>query len=59
MGCIKGLNKTGVTFFKMDEGVDTGNILGQIEIDIDKKASERFEKVNLAHEDLIKNVWLI
>ena len=56
---IKGLNKTGVTFFKMDEGVDTGNILGQIEIDIDKKETSGtlYEKVNLAHEDLIKNIW--
>ena len=45
---IKGLNKTGVTFFKMDEGVDTGNILGQIEIDIDKKETSGtlYEKVN-------------
>ena len=53
---IKGLDKTGVTFFKMDKGVDTGLILGQEFISIDKRetASTLYEKVNKAHEDLIK-----
>ena len=26
---IKGLEETGVTMFKLDEGVDTGDIIGQ------------------------------
>lgn len=55
---IKGLDKTGVTFFKMDEGVDTGLVLGQEVIPIEKKetATTLYEKVNKAHEDLIKDL---
>ena len=56
---IKGLNKTGVTFFNMDEGVDTGNILGQKEIPVLKNetAATLYEKVNNSHIDLIEEVW--
>jgi methionyl-tRNA formyltransferase len=56
---IKGLNKTGVTFFKMDEGVDTGEILDQIEIPMSKNenATNLYDKVNVAHVDLIKQIW--
>tara|TARA_B100000963_G_C22639527_1_gene679636 strand:+ start:9116 stop:9949 length:834 start_codon:yes stop_codon:yes gene_type:complete len=56
---IKGLNKTGVTFFNMDEGVDTGNILGQKEITVLKNetAATLYEKVNNSHIDLIEEVW--
>lgn len=56
---LKGLNKTGVTFFKMDEGVDTGEILDQIEIPIptDENATSLYQKVNLAHETLIQQIW--
>jgi methionyl-tRNA formyltransferase len=56
---IKGLNKTGVTFFKMDEGVDTGEILDQIEIPMSKNenATDLYDKVNVAHVDLIKQIW--
>lgn len=56
---IKGLNKTGVTFFNMDEGVDTGNILGQKEIPVLKNetATTLYEKVNNSHIDLIEEVW--
>jgi len=32
-----GLKKTGVTIMKMDEGMDTGPILTQVEIELDKK----------------------
>jgi methionyl-tRNA formyltransferase len=55
---IKGLDKTGVTFFKMDEGVDTGLVLGQEVIPIKKEetASTLYEKVNKAHEDLIRDL---
>ena len=55
---IKGLEKTGVTFFKMDEGVDTGLILGQEIIPIEKNeiATTLYEKVNKAHENLIRNL---
>jgi methionyl-tRNA formyltransferase len=56
---LKGLNKTGVTFFKMDVGVDTGNILDQVEILIDpfETATTLYQKINLAHSDLIKTIW--
>lgn len=56
---IKGLSKTGVTFFKMDEGVDSGEILDQYEISLsnDITATELYEKVNEAHINLIKKIW--
>lgn len=56
---LKGLDKTGVSFFQMDEGVDTGLILGQEVIDLakDETATLLYDKVNKAHETLIKNIW--
>jgi len=55
---IKGLDKTGVTLFKLDEGVDTGAILSQLEIPLTKNttATELYEKVDLAHTTLMKKV---
>lgn len=52
---LKGLDKTGVTFFKMDEGVDTGDILLQKEIPINKTetATTLYDKVNQAHIALV------
>ena len=57
---IKGLNVTGVSFFKMDEGIDTGLILGQEEvaIDLDENALTLYNKVNKAHEKLIKKIYV-
>jgi len=51
---IKGLNQTGVTFFKMDIGVDTGKIIAQLLIPIDEKetASTLYQKVDDAHVEL-------
>ena len=56
---LKGLDKTGVTFFKMDEGVDTGEILDQFEIAIrkDESATSLYDKVNAAHVVLMKQIW--
>lgn len=56
---LKDLDKTGVTFFKMDEGVDTGEILDQIEIPIpyNENATSLYSKVNEAHVSLIKQIW--
>ena len=56
---IKGLDKTGVSFFKMDEGVDTGLILGQEEVLIEETetAQTLYDKVNVAHEILIKKLY--
>ena len=56
---IKGLNRSGVTFFKIDEGVDTGKILDQLEIPItlNETATTLYEKVNQGHIGLIKQIW--
>jgi methionyl-tRNA formyltransferase len=56
---IKGLDKTGVTFFKMDEGVDTGTVLGQeiIPLSNNENATNLYQKVNKAHETLIKSMY--
>tara|TARA_Y100000588_G_scaffold188919_1_gene202882 strand:+ start:13845 stop:14672 length:828 start_codon:yes stop_codon:yes gene_type:complete len=56
---LKGLDKTGVTMFKLDEGVDTGPILDQVEIPLysDSTATSLYEEVNSAHIDLIKQAF--
>lgn len=56
---LKGLDKTGVTFFKMDVGVDTGEILDQFEIPLrsNETATTLYDKVNEAHVELIKQIW--
>ena len=57
---IKGLNKTGVTMFKLDTGVDTGPIISQEEIPIDcltETATSLYKKVNRAHRTLIAKTW--
>lgn len=55
---LKGLQKTGVTLFKMDHGVDTGPIALQIEIPIDSAtdATALYKEVNLAHVKIIHEV---
>ena len=57
---IKGLDVTGVSFFKMDEGVDTGLILRQEEVPIQptETALTLYNKVNTAHETLIKKLFV-
>jgi len=56
---IKGLEKTGVSMFVLDEGVDTGPILGQYEIPmkLNETAMELYDKVNIAHELLIAKIY--
>ena len=56
---LKGLNETGVTLFKLDEGVDTGDIIGQGIIPIEKNtnATVLYDKVNEMHVQLIKKHW--
>jgi methionyl-tRNA formyltransferase len=51
---IKGLKQTGVTFFKMDQGVDTGEILGQQIIPIEDRetATTLYKKIDEAHVSL-------
>jgi methionyl-tRNA formyltransferase len=52
---IKGLAETGVTMFQLDEGVDTGPIIGQVRIPLEKRetASTLYRKVIGAHRELI------
>ncbi|MGO4927772.1 formyltransferase family protein, partial [Fundicoccus sp. Sow4_F4] len=56
---IKGLDKTGVTMFKLDEGVDTGDIIGQGVIDINETttATDLYKKVDEMHVELISKYW--
>lgn len=56
---IKGLDKTGVTMFKLNEGVDTGDIIGQgvIELNDHITATELYNQVNDMHVKLIAKYW--
>lgn len=56
---LKGLERTGVTLFVLDSDVDTGPIVGQVEIPIssDETATQLYEKVNHAHRTLIRQAW--
>jgi len=53
---IKGLQKTGVSLFKLDTGVDTGLIGAQIEIPLDpaEDAASLYGKVNHAQSQLMR-----
>lgn len=53
---LKGLDKTGVTLFKLDQGVDTGDILDQLVIPLkeDVDAAHLYQEVNEGHVTLIK-----
>ena len=55
---LKGLDKTGVTLFKLDTGVDTGPIVDQVEIPLSPKttATELYELVDEAHIRLMHKV---
>ncbi|MGB4594134.1 MAG: formyltransferase family protein [Coriobacteriia bacterium] len=56
---IKGLSQTGVTLFKLDEGVDTGDIIGQgvIEIGENTTATSLYKQVEEMHKSLISKYW--
>jgi len=56
---IKGLPETGVTMFKLNVGVDTGDIIGQesIKLDCSTTATELYQKVNEMHITLISTYW--
>ncbi|WP_147534480.1 formyltransferase family protein [Bacillus marasmi] len=56
---IKGLEETGVTMFKLDEGVDTGDIIGQGVIKLNQKttATQLYQKVDEMHITLISKYW--
>lgn len=57
---LKGLDKTGVTMFKLDAGVDTGPILAQEVIPLapNETATTLYERVAVAHQTLIAKTWL-
>jgi len=56
---LKGLKQTGVTLFKLDEGVDTGEIVSQLVIPLSSNitATQLYGLVNNAHIELIKGVF--
>ena len=56
---LKNLPETGVTMFRLNEGVDTGDIIGQEIITLNNKstASELYEDVKKTHIKLISSYW--
>jgi methionyl-tRNA formyltransferase len=56
---LKGLTRTGVTLFKLDEGVDTGEILAQEVLPIadGETATTLYARVNEAHKTIIRSLW--
>ncbi|GAB5534170.1 MAG: methionyl-tRNA formyltransferase [Rubricoccaceae bacterium] len=56
---LLGLEESGVTLFKLDEGVDTGPIVSQARISVDPRetATTLYKKVNQAHRTLIQDTW--
>jgi methionyl-tRNA formyltransferase len=56
---LKGLKETGVTMFKLDEGVDTGEIIGQGVIRLNEyiTATDLYQKVDDMHITLISKYW--
>lgn len=55
---IKGLDETGVTCFKLDEGVDTGPILSQYKIPLTSStnSTELYDSINNAHTNLMTSI---
>lgn len=56
---IKGLDRTGVTLFKLDGGVDTGPILAQevLPLAMNETATTLYARVDSAHRRLIRISW--
>jgi methionyl-tRNA formyltransferase len=56
---LKNLDQTGVTLFKLDDGVDTGPIGAQVEIPIQhaETASSLYLKIAQGHRTLIRQNW--
>lgn len=56
---LKGLDKTGVTMFKLDEGVDTGPIVAQEVLPLapDETATTLYQRVADAHQTLMARAW--
>jgi len=56
---LKGLPQTGVTLFRLDAGVDSGPIAGQLAIPLDPRetATSLYDKVAEGHRRLIRDCW--
>lgn len=56
---LKGLPETGVTMFKLDTGVDTGDIIAQGHIPLNEKttATELYSLVDEMHIELMRRHW--
>lgn len=56
---LKGLDRTGVTLFKLGEGVDTGEIVAQqiIPIDVATDAGTLYQAVDQTHVSLMKSAF--
>jgi methionyl-tRNA formyltransferase len=56
---LKRLDKTGVTLFKLDGGIDTGDIVAKLEIPLHDRicATELYKMVDEAHITLIRDVF--
>jgi methionyl-tRNA formyltransferase len=56
---LKGLSETGVTLFKLDDGVDTGPIVAQQRIPMhdDITATDLYADIERAHSALVADVW--
>ena len=56
---LKNLRSTGVTLFKLDEGVDTGPILAQqnVPISASETANDLYRSIASAHVSLIRSTW--
>lgn len=56
---LKGLDETGVTLFKLDEGVDSGPIAAQRRVPVaaDETATSLYSKISQAHGELLLEAW--
>lgn len=59
LAILKGLSQTGVTLFKLDEGVDTGSIVAQelVPVAADETATTLYERITAAHVSLMRSSW--
>lgn len=56
---LKGLDRTGVTMFKLDDGIDTGPIIDQVALPIGpaEDATSLYGRIAEAHRTLMRQAW--
>jgi methionyl-tRNA formyltransferase len=56
---LLGLQETGVTLFKLDEGIDSGPIAAQLKLPLSPRetSTELYRRVNDAHRELVRASW--